>query len=193
MQQKQDSGISLRQMAQWSVDSQTGSRLLILPGEIGTRIYELVLTVSPNDKGKVVIRNDEHRQYDLPTDRSGRPATRLRPSVLAILQTCRLVYQDAAAIFYHNNRLELDRNSLYTEFLDNLSPPRLEAVRVLSVAVPSMSDADFLMEHINNRSGFHCIRKLIIKQDGSEHRGRRILWDLEFKHLALRELLLRRW
>lgn len=65
--------------------------LLALSPELRNLIYDYVFTVTTSD-GKVTMRhNDNIRSTE--------------SSVLAFLQTCRLVNDEAAAIFYHNNHL----------------------------------------------------------------------------------------
>ncbi len=73
-------------------NSQTGCGLFRLPPELRTFIFVLALTI-PVDEGKPVKLVQKHRA---PTQ---------QPSVLSLLQTCRLVNDEAYGIFYAVNHL----------------------------------------------------------------------------------------
>ncbi|KAK4503515.1 hypothetical protein PRZ48_004430 [Zasmidium cellare] len=112
---------------------QNQSRLFLLPAEIRTYIYELTLLVEPDADGDVFIAHDLIRPANL----------RTKSSVLALLATCRQVYQEAGGIFLHQNKICVPHRALYPKssnfkasgFLDITNQPRLDSLRHLKVFV----------------------------------------------------------
>lgn len=74
---------------------QAQCHLFRIPPELRNYIYELILTVCPNDQGTVVINR---------TDRTAFPEHESR---LCILQTCHLINEEAQGIYYSVHHLEL--------------------------------------------------------------------------------------
>ena len=108
-----DSAITLRQ------DPQTQCRLFSLPAEIRKYVHTLLFTVSPNESGRVRLSN--HRT---------RPE---KPTVLAMLQTCRLVNDEAQALFYNIHHIELLGYDSLFSFFRQISTARLSAIHTLTV------------------------------------------------------------
>lgn len=155
-----------------AINPQAQSRLLALPAELRTRIYELVLSQPPNPKGRITIRHDDERV----------PCGKARPSVLSLLRTCRLVYQEAAGIFYAQNELELYRRENYfsdetfDHFVNSLSGSRLNSIWVMAVQVICLPDAEILFDYFIDSGILHTLpslEKVIIRQRVER-------WDLEF-------------
>lgn len=93
-------------------DPQTECRLFSLPGEIRTYIYELVLTVPPNQDGRVVVPSARRKRFEAQLETQSRSPSKVhspgkvpatvpearRETVLRLLETCRLVNDEAAGI-----------------------------------------------------------------------------------------------
>lgn len=172
-------GIGLVRQAKWTVATQTQSRLLTLPGEVRTRIYEHVLIVSPREPGNVVIGRHIDRKCSKPATptatTNSTPTTRPKCSDLALIQACRLVYREAAGIFYHCNQLELCKPTLFNNFVHTTSWPRLQGLQTMTFVVSRMSEADDLMATLVGFRHYHWLSKVVIKQDGSKFKGREAL------------------
>ena len=94
---------------------------LSLPPEIRNSIYELVLTVEPNEAGFVTF--------------SKRPATGNNAkthTAQAILQTCKQVYDEALHIFYSVNKV-LFRHLRVNTFLNDMGARRLSLIKSIAV------------------------------------------------------------
>jgi hypothetical protein len=102
---------------------QTQCKLFALPAELRNEIYTLVLRVQPNnnDYGCIPIS---------PLQNS------TRPSVLSLLQTCRLICDEAEGIFYNCNHIEIYHRHLYhptigiATFIRRMSSKRLASIRM---------------------------------------------------------------
>jgi hypothetical protein len=99
---------------------QTQCKLFALPAELRNEIYTLVLRVTTDNDGRVKLSPLQHSTT---------------PSVLSLLQTCRLVCDEAEGIFYNCNHVELYHRHLYyptigiASFLRRLSSKRLASIR----------------------------------------------------------------
>ena len=105
---------------------QTPCRLLTLPAEIRIRIYDYVLYV-PTADGKLTLVKRRQRVSD------NEPY-----SVLAILQTCRQIRNEAEAVFYHINHLRFkDLSQIFAPKSRTcyLGLPRRAAIRTLTVGI----------------------------------------------------------
>jgi hypothetical protein len=122
---------------------QRQSRLLSLPPELRTKIYEHVLRVDPehdHETGlEVTILQDQSCIWDVPVPRRRGEVTYRPPnSVLEIIRTCQLVRFEAEQIFYRVNSLKYsmyyqqDKISCWSP-LTVLQKPRLEAIGDLTV------------------------------------------------------------
>lgn len=146
--------ITDKRMLEWGINEQPQSKLLSLPGDIRRQIYQHTLTVAPDFKGRVAISH----KLEYKTE-----------SVLALIQTCRMVHKEAAAIFYTENELELHENSHATAVVDfnslvkTLSSSRLDNIRTLIIDVNGMALGFFLMSDIEDTRNFHSLEKVIIK------------------------------
>lgn len=135
-------------MSNISSDMQEYSRLLALPAEIRTEIYELILTVPP----KLSLGGTETAVIR----RSKAPSINGRYSVLSILQTCRQCHHEAEEIFYQANHLEYSVNHLDTKlenpyyrnsdnegllFLNSIRPRRLQALKAVTISTSYGSHA----------------------------------------------------
>ncbi|KAK5170962.1 uncharacterized protein LTR77_004106 [Saxophila tyrrhenica] len=121
-----------------TIDAQTKWRLFKLPPEVRNAIYVLVLASNAtSDDGTVAIAK-----------RTGRD---LAPSVLTVLQTCRLVYSEAYGIFYSGQHLELNNNDgcanrgqrstiIFSSFVERLDRSRLAAIENLTIRVSLVED-----------------------------------------------------
>lgn len=100
---------------------QTECKLFSIPAEIRNHIYYLVLTVKPEDSCRVSLTSI--------------PAHSEQPTVLSILQTCRLVTDEAQAIFYNTNHIVLrERYDMpIADFVRRTSLKRLSGIRNLTV------------------------------------------------------------
>ncbi|KAF2169112.1 hypothetical protein M409DRAFT_20340 [Zasmidium cellare ATCC 36951] len=112
---------------------QSQCRLISLPAELRTYIYELALLVEPDANNDVFIAHDTIRPAKF----------RTKPSVLALLATCRQIYQEAAGIFFAQNNICIPYRALYANssnykasgFLDETSQLRLDGLHQLKVMV----------------------------------------------------------
>ncbi len=80
-------------------------------------VYELVLKVEGDKSGFVTIK---------------KRSKRLAPSVLCMLQTCKQIYDEAAAIFYSVNFISISNFQLRI-FVDASSPRRLLSLKRICV------------------------------------------------------------
>lgn len=103
------------------MDSQCGCRLFALPAEIRNHIYDLSLTVLPTEPNSAVKITRT-------------PPSSEKPTILSLLQTCRLINEEAHSIFYHNNTLQIARWE-DLGFFREVSPQRLAAIRRLEVCI----------------------------------------------------------
>lgn len=97
--------------------------LLSLPPEIRNVIYQLVLTVNggiPNSRHVNIYR------------RLKRPGNIREASVLALLQTCKQINNEATAIFYLINHIHISTMHL-KQFVGAMSVQRLSMIRNISV------------------------------------------------------------
>ncbi|KAF2169409.1 hypothetical protein M409DRAFT_20628 [Zasmidium cellare ATCC 36951] len=176
-------GIGYQRQAKWTVATQSKSKLLTLPGEVRTRIYEHVLIVPPNEQGNVVFGCHFDRQWPKPATRpattNSTPTTRPKCSVLALIQTCRLVYREAAGIFYHRNKLELCDSTLFYYFVNSTSWPRLQGLQTMTFVVFKMMEARDLMATLIGSRQDHWLSKVAIKQDGSKLKSWEALRDFD--------------
>ncbi|KAK4542834.1 hypothetical protein LTR36_006210 [Oleoguttula mirabilis] len=108
-----------------------------LAPELRNIIYQMVLTVPPDDNGAVTIS-------------CASPSRNRDPSVLSILQTCRQARDEAQAIFYHNNHLRCYHHNLglsypttkvQFNFLGTISPTRRAAIRAMTVIISEGHEA----------------------------------------------------
>ena len=82
-----------RNLISMEPDPQAQCGLFSLPAELRNYIYTLVLTVQPNERGTISLTKT--------------PTHPTIPTVLSILQTCRLIRDEAQGIFYSVHDLEL--------------------------------------------------------------------------------------
>lgn len=107
--------------------------LLALEAETRHRIYNYVFFI-PTATGKVTLVIQRKR-----TKRAKPPSTALPFSVLALLQTCQQIRDEAEPIFYNINHLQLrdrdDRSGFSTLFQHpySIGKARREAIRALTV------------------------------------------------------------
>lgn len=110
---------------------QTQCRLFSLPAELRNEIYTLVFAVPQNASGRVVLSHTSHH-------------TPAKPTVLSILQTCRLIRDEAEDLFYNIHHLEIgnpDHNLHVTyieAFIKRSNAHRLAAIRALTVLVADL-------------------------------------------------------
>ncbi|KAK4503516.1 hypothetical protein PRZ48_004431 [Zasmidium cellare] len=139
--------------------------LFRLPAEIRNSIYSLALAVKPDQRGYVAIRR-----------RVSKPG-----SVLELLGTCRIIYQEASGLFYGEHRLFIDfwylghSPSALTNFklLGKLSPLRLNGLRDLTVAFelffPVLEDITRFIKEVRV---LPALKTLVIKIEADEHSAR---------------------
>jgi len=126
---------------------QNQSRLLSLPPELRNHIWEVVLTVPGNrEHGKVTLS-----LANSTTSIPSKPNVHLC-SVLAILQTCRLVLSDAEAMFYHLNFIRFHARDSYEvngllHLLHGLSVKRRAAIENLTLVVHIDKEAVTAIRH----------------------------------------------
>jgi len=131
--------------------------LLTLPPELRNRVYELALTVAPNSDGKVKVGS----------------ASSTRPSVLAVLQSCRQIRNEAEGRFYYSHDLQLDWIATLN-FLENTSAKRRQAIRTVTVAVDSPEQATAVMKQLRYTTRLKSLHFELHPHpyDGSDlHRG----------------------
>ena len=111
--------------------------LLSLPPELRNRIFHHVLTAEPHDRTsrqhrlRLPLYPDDNSILLFAPDDFIRPTT-ARYSVLAMLQTCKQVHNDAEGIFYAINHLSLTALDI-EDFAKTVSPTRLHAIRHFTV------------------------------------------------------------
>lgn len=112
--------------------AQQQSRLLSLPAEIRNRIYHYVLAVNKSKHGEdnvaAVVHDTCFYRHD-------------GPSVLSMLQTCKQLHNEAEAIFYTINWLELPPRGIGL-FTESISPTRLFAIR--RIYIRGIEHAEYL-------------------------------------------------
>lgn len=145
-------------MAPPAINPQTACRLFGLPAEIRNEIYTLALFVGRRDEGS---NAELGQQTTLLTKCPQHPE---RPSVLSLLQTCRLVLEEAHGIFYSTHWLDLD---VYLEgrmrlgvFTKALSGRRLSAFRQVSVRFCNAEDCGTLLRCL---AGFPRLTHVLIR------------------------------
>lgn len=103
------------------------------------------------------------------SERATKPA-----SVLAILETCRLVYLEAERIFFDVNRLTVDRSSKFLTFTCSVSAARLCMLRKLTLVAHGLWGLETLLTYLKNRvPGIESIHVVWVEYrpswtDGSE-------------------------
>ena len=120
--------------------NQTRCRLLGLPPEVRNRIYEYVLYV-PTTTGKVTLVKRLRPPRELIRRKTPRPSSPY--TVLALLETCRQVYEEAKAIFYYINHLRLDDKGgarEFSSFFDNVNEKRRAGMQKLTLRLEDCGD-----------------------------------------------------
>lgn len=110
---------NLDEQATARIQAQHQSPLLSLPGEIRTAIYQYVL--------QLPLHEAPLRHF-----RDGERVTKPH-SVLALLETCRLVHLEAEHIFFETNRLTVDKWSKFRTFTFSVNATRLCMLRKLTL------------------------------------------------------------
>ncbi|KAK5121256.1 hypothetical protein LTR85_005422 [Meristemomyces frigidus] len=145
-------------------DGQASCRLLALPPELRNNIFELVLTVQPDSGDAVTISH---------ASRLDPPA----PSVLAILQTCRQVRDEAQTVFYHANHLRCYYHNLglvgignmtQFNFLGSISPTRRAAIRAMTVIVSDGVEAKRAVKVMQRLPGLRSLCLKVMCCNGDE-------------------------
>lgn len=125
------------------MDPEKPSPFLALPPELRNRIYEYTLSVENCTIKNYTIRNRRNRE--LPNhwarDFSKRWTRVSKPLVLAILQTCHQIHDEAQCIFYCINTLLIKARDI-AEFLHATSARRLRAIRNLKVKAGIIDDLE---------------------------------------------------
>ncbi|KAK3705105.1 hypothetical protein LTR37_013472 [Vermiconidia calcicola] len=124
-------------MAMLSVPQTQQCRLLTLPGEIRNRIYYHIFSIPDH---KVTIRKTKPKSA---------------PPVLAVLQTCRQMYEESSCIFYYINHLRFYANNLvgfqrskkHSLPLTSLGETRLSAIRSLTIRLTDGAEFDIIVCH----------------------------------------------
>lgn len=102
-----------------------------LPREIRDQIYDLVLTIKPDEHGEVRLLKDRWC---------------IRPSALALLETCRTIHKEAEEIFYKMNHLHImnrhrmDIAPRVAAFCRQLTAVRMLAIEKLTVTFTFWKD-----------------------------------------------------
>lgn len=110
---------------------QTQCRLFNLPPELRNEIYTLVFAVPPNNFGRIALSNSSRHTPD-------------KPTVLSILQSCRLIRDEAEDLFYNTHHLEIGNpnHSLGVSYIEAFikcsNAHRLTAIRTLTVLVADL-------------------------------------------------------
>ena len=104
-----------------------------VPPEVRSHIFKHVLTVESPLKDGISVPVTRHKldcpERGIGTKPSIRPA---RPaSCLALLQTCRQIYQDSSVLFYSNNTMHFSDPHELLRFLHHLGPLRCNEIRSL--------------------------------------------------------------
>ncbi len=124
-----------------------------MPPEIRNEIYKHILTVPINDQGTVEVTDEpEHPE---------------QPTVLSILQTCRIVNDEAKGLFYHVNPIHLRRHSdckgglsiarHTTIFLLTLSPERLHCIRDITITSDWLSSFTITLKRLEGLKGLRVV------------------------------------
>ena len=109
-------------------DPQTSSRSFTLPPELRNEIYHLVFTQVSNDRKTVTLSN--------PSINSAKS-----PSALSLLQSCKLLRDEAEYLLFSGYHFCMPNNDLYTDpntfgsFVRRTNPNRLAAIRSLEILV----------------------------------------------------------
>lgn len=142
-------------MSSLAVDPQADCRLFLLPAEIRNDIYTLALTVAPSVDDEYA-ENGIEKSVPLTTS----PEHPERPSVLALLQTCRLVHDEACGIFYSTQRLHLviRYGDSIAQMTRSLSACRLQAFREFKVTVRSLEAVTLAIKTLRRLSSLHVAR-----------------------------------
>ena len=158
---------------------ETTCRLLALPAEIRSQIYEYVLYV-PTASGEVTVRPSQ------------------APSVLAILQTCRQIEDEAKCVFYHINHLRICTREILHPITDcyyedpetlryltaTLDTARAAAVKNLTVRLAGSEPSDFCVSEVINF--FPSVTTLHIEIDPDT-----LYWAIFCDHLITTDILAR--
>ena len=110
---------------------QTECRIFGLPPELRNEIYLLVFAVPTNKRGTVIVSNSSLHML-------------AKPTVLSILQTCRLIRNEAEGLFYNKHDIEIGiQNHEFgsndiENFMKCTNALRLAAIRALTVVVPDI-------------------------------------------------------
>lgn len=144
-------------------DPQSKCHLARLPAELRVAIYRLAFAVDDADDGTTKVF--PHRP-----PRSDRAGAVTPPSVLALLETCKLFYQDAEPYFYEVNNLQIKVPTSGVHLKDHyrldiahlvwwkrLTTKRREAVREMTAEVRSASQMLIILRIMG---GLPRLRKL---------------------------------
>ena len=107
---------------------QTQSRFFAFPPELRNEIYTFLVLLACDSSGLVRL-----------VKRDGPRDSARRPSVLSILQTCKIVQSEAEELFYSTCSIYIDNDDRSVDhigsFIRSTSHKRLATIRNLTVAV----------------------------------------------------------
>lgn len=129
-----------------SINTQEQSPLFRLPPELRLQIYELILKI--------------HSDNDI-VHTTNNPTT--RPSVLSILETCRVIDSEAAPIFYILNTLSTSHPS---SFLSSLGLRRRNAITRFAVTAFTAAELHISLkglEPVSQLKSLHIVRKQSVR------------------------------
>lgn len=169
---------SMAKRAPPTTSSQEQSLLLGLPPEMRNRIYDHVFSIP--GKARIVWRDDSDSDSDGVQ----------RHSVLALLQTCRLVHEEAECIFYQINHFYLDFAArscfLSAIFPINMNTKRSGSIQEVTILVMDGETATFILRQCT-QDRFPKLRKLHLQLTGeNQQRVGTFVGLWEFVETALR-------
>lgn len=142
-----------KQMAPRTVNPQTQSCLFSLPAEIRNDIYTRVLTV--------VAKNDPLEPVQL----TSLPDNPEKPTVLSLLQICRLVHDEAYGIFFSTQPMKLTKidrwpidKGNFTDLVRPLGILRLEAFCDLRVDINHPEDITLVLKGLRHFRGLKAVQ-----------------------------------
>ncbi|KAK3624618.1 hypothetical protein LTR56_014380 [Elasticomyces elasticus] len=146
-----------------SYKPQQNSRLLSLTPELRNCIYHSVFCISDEDDMVVLAHL----------------TTSTKSSVLAILQTCRQILNEAEALFFHLNHFtlrlfsdpEVDLHTLSA----SLAPRRLASIRNITIMVPIFGHPVTILWQLSKLNGLRTVRLVVYER----HSQRLAAWALE--------------
>ena len=135
------------------VNLQIQCSLFQLPAEIRNEIYTLALTVTSSSPAYIGSYNRLGNSAVITTN----PEHPERPSVLSLLQTCRLIHDEALGIFYSTQPLHLitPNGQFISGMARALDNGRLQAIRRLKITVRHFEGLTLVLNSIRHLSSLH--------------------------------------